>query len=198
MEERVSRHKHSASDNFFVEHDVPRAVSWPITPGEAFVIDFNAPQKVQTVVSPRVVPFRAFVEMHPPPVAPPSAWTEKTQGMLEEKLEAQASKRRVTIRNDNAGKHIKELYTVKNKEDIKHEETVSLLGTQLKRLNKGFEILPAGTLHDQSFARDFGYVKTPLRETSNEAMKPQKDQKGNRLNSGVHWSSIEATRRLAV
>ncbi|KAK5956528.1 hypothetical protein OHC33_002013 [Knufia fluminis] len=198
-EEKSFGHKHSASDSFFVDTETTRAVSWPITPGEVLV-NFNAPQKVQTMTSPHVVPFRAFVEMHPPPKsspkAPPSAWTDRTQGMLDEKLEAQAPKKRITIRNNHAGKNARELYTLTNNEEDKDEdENFSLLGTQLRRINKGFEILPAGSLDEPSPVKDFGYSKEPLREKSNDS-KPRKLQKRSRSRSMEHRTSLDTVRHV--
>lgn len=115
VEEKIPKHRHSTSDNKLLEQGNTRAASWPIAPGEVLV-DFNAPKKVQTKTSPHAVPFRTFVEMHPPPKAspkaPPSAWTDRTQGLVEEQLETQTSKKGVTIKNNHAWKTARELYTV--------------------------------------------------------------------------------------
>lgn len=201
VEEKASRHKHSSSDSWVVEPEPNRAVSWPITPGEVLV-DFNAPQKVQTMTSPHVVPFRAFVEMHPPPKAPPkappSAWTDRTQGMLDEKLEAQIPKKRITIKNNYAGRNAGNLYTVVNEgEDKDEDENFTLLGTQLRRVNKGFEILPAGSLREASSIKDFGYAAEPLRETSN-ASKPRKLQKRSRSKSTEGRTSLDTVQHTKL
>lgn len=194
-EEKVSRHKHSSSDSWVVEPEPTRAVSWPITPGEVLV-DFNAPQKIQTMTSPHVVPFRAFVEMHPPPKAPPkappSAWTDRTQGMLDEKLEAQVPKNRIIIKNNYAGMTAGNSYSVMNDRKAKDEdENLTLFGTQLRRVNKGFEILPAGSLKDAKAVKDFGYATEPLRESSN-AHQPRKLQKRSRSRSTEGRTSLDA------
>jgi len=197
--EKTSRHKHSGSDNISLGHDVPRAVSWPITPGEAFIVDFNGLQKVQTMKTPDIVPLRAFIEMHPSSKAPPSAWTDKTQGMLDEKLEAQqGSKRRITIKNDNSSIPTQQLHGITNSEDIKNAEAVSLLGTQQRKINKGFEILPAGTFQDQSFAKRSENSKISLEEASNGMVRSKKLQKRNRSSSGSRHNAVETIPRIAV
>jgi len=193
--ENVPRHKHSSSDSWVVEPEPTRAVSWPITPGE-LLVDFNAPQKIQTMTSPHVVPFRAFVEMHPPPKAPPkappSAWTDRTQGMLDEKLEAQVPKNRIIIKNNHAGMTAGNSYSAMNDREGKDEdENLTLLGTQLRRVNKGFEILPAGSLKEAKAVKDFGYATEPLRESSN-AHKPRKLQKRSRSRSMEGRTSLDA------
>ena len=199
LEEKMLGHKPSASDSFFVESENTRAVSWPITPGEVLV-DFNAPRKVQTMTSPHVVPFKAFVEMHPPPKAsmqaPPSAWTDRTQGMLEDKLEAQAPKKRITIQNNHTNRSAGKPYTVTTAEDNKDEdENFALLGTQLRQINKGFEILPAGSLNEPAPVKDFGHSKEPLRESSNDS-KPRKLQKRTRSRSTEARTSLDTVRHI--
>jgi len=201
VEDKASRHKHSSSDSWVVEPEPTRAVSWPITPGEVLV-DFNAPQKVQTMTSPHVVPFRAFVEMHPPPKAPPkappSAWADRMQGMLDEKLEAQIPKKRITIKNNHAGRNAGNLYTVVNQEEDKDEdENFTLFGTQLRRVNKGFEVLPAGSLRDASSIKDFGRAAEPLRETSN-ASKPRKLRKRSRSKSTEGRTSLDTVQHTKL
>lgn len=197
FEESKPRHKHTNSDSILPGHEAARAVSWPITPGEALIIDFNAPQKVQTMKSPPVVPFRAHIETHTTTKTAPSAWTNRTQGMLDEKLEVQDTKRKITTVNNDTGKPQREASAIANQKAAKkEEETVSLLGTQQRRVNSGFEILPAGTLYDEHFAEEFGFLKQPLRETSNETAKPRKLQKRNRSNSRDRRISVETMRRI--
>lgn len=187
LDERVMGHKHSASDQIVPEHETTRAVSWPITSGEVLV-DFKATQKVQTKTSPHVIPFRAFVEMHQPSKVstklPPSAWTERTQGMLEEKLESQAPRRKITIKNDPGNKKENESRTLTRKNELEDgEELASLLGTQARRVNKGFEVLPAGSLNKAEPVRDFGYETDSSRNSNDEKSRPKKLQKRNRSRS---------------
>ncbi|KAK5104065.1 hypothetical protein LTS08_001949 [Lithohypha guttulata] len=204
-EHRSLGHKHSTSENGIItEQENTRAVSWPITSGEVLV-NFNATQKVQTQTSPHVVPFRAFVEMHPPPKSPlrspPSAWTEKTQGLLEEKLEAaQAPRKRVVIRNSNTTDEIpkKQLYVVSNREPYKSEqESASWLGDQSHRVSHGFEVLPVGKLEEPSLVKEFGYLKEALQETSNDS-KPRKLQRRNRSSSRERPGLVDGTRQIMV
>lgn len=203
LDEKSLGHKHNNSDYTVSDHETTRAVSWPITSGEVLV-DFSAPQKIKTKTSPRVVPFRAFIETHQPSKtsikAPPSAWTERTQGMLEDKLESQAPKKRITIKNDHTDKDVKELYTVTtNRHDVKdEEETASLLGTQIRRINKGFEVLPAGSLGRPERTKDFGYDKDCVRE-ANETSRPRKLQKKSRSRSrDSQKSSLETVLHVEV
>lgn len=177
-----SGHKHSTSEHTVPEHEITRAVSWPITSGEVLV-DFKAPRQVQPMTSPRVVPFRAVLETQTPPRgsvrAPPSAWTERTQGMLDEKLEFQASKRRITIKNSHGSKDVKDSNTNNNVKDARgREETTSLLGTQRRQINKGFEILPAGSLENfRPMDLNSGNAKEVSRNASDKTSKPKKLRK---------------------
>ncbi len=116
--------------------------------------------------------------------------------MLDEKLEAQVPKKRITIKNNHAGKNAREVYTVTvNEEDKDEDENFSLLGTQLRRINKGFEILPAGSLDASSPVKDFGYSKGPLREASNDS-KPRKLQKRSRSRSTEGRTSFDTARHI--
>lgn len=203
LDEKSLGHKHSASDYTVSDHETTRAVSWPITSGEVLV-DFSAPHKIKTKTSPRVVPFRAFIETHQPSKpsvkAPPSAWTERTQGMLEEKLESQAPKKRITIKNDHPDKDANDLHTVTKRSNTEDkEETTSLLGTQVRRINKGFEVLPAGSLGRPELVEDFGYDTESVRGTSNEISRPRKLQKKSRSRSrDSQKSSIETVLHVEV
>lgn len=203
LDEKSLGHKHTNSDYTVSDHETTRAVSWPITSGEVLV-DFSAPQKIKTKTSPRVVPFRALIETHQPSKpsvkAPPSAWTERTQGMLEDKLESQAPKKRITIKNDHADNDVKELHTVTNRNNTKDdEETASLLGTQIRRINKGFEVLPAGSLGRPEPTKDFGYEKESVREIFNETSRPRKLQKKSRSRSrDSQKSSLETVLHVEV
>lgn len=203
LDEKSLGHKHSTSDHTASDHESTRAVSWPITSGEVLV-DFTAPQKTKIKVSPLIVPFRAIVETHQPSKisvkVPPSAWTDRTQGMLEEKLESQGPKKRITIKNDRTDKDAKELFTVTNRNNAEVEqETASLLGTQVRRINKGFEVLPAGSLGRSELTKDFGYEKESIQETSHDTSRPRKLQKKSRSRSRESQrSSIETARHVEV
>lgn len=207
---KSSSHKRSVSDsNSTVESENSRAVSWPITAGEVLG-DVQASQKVQTKSSPHVVPFRAFVEMHPPPKTlpstPPSAWTDKTQGMLDEKLEAaQIPKKKIVIRhksesgNENAKK---QLYIVSNGTPPKQkQDRTSQLSTQSRKVNSGFEVLPAGTLEKEEeeppLTMEFGYLKQALREASNDS-KPRKLRKRDRSRSRESCPSVDTVHHIGV
>ena len=199
-DDKAGKHKHSASDTTVNDIETTRAVSWPITQGEVLV-DFTAPRKVQTGIGPNIVPFRAFVEMHPPPnstpKAPPSAWTEKTQDLLDEKLQAQTPKKRSTIKNNSVvTRNAKELYIISSRESSKDEqEAASLLGTQSRKINDGFEILPAGTLEESLCVKDFGFENKPLQESSNNS-RPRKLQKRNRSLSRERRTSLDTVPRI--
>lgn len=199
---KASAHKHSASDNIILEQESTRAVSWPITSGEVLV-DFKATQKVETQTSPHIMPFRAFVERHPPPKptckAPPSAWTKRTQGLMNEKLEAQSPKKRITIKNNSVKQATKELYILSSSDEPPlDEQEVSIFGSQFRCANDGFQVLPAGSLTEQSAIKDFGYSKEPLREMSNDVGKPRKLQKRNRSSSRDSRSSTDTARYVTA
>lgn len=183
---KTPSHKHSVSDHTVSEPEVMRAVSWPTSPGEVLV-DFNAPQRIQTKTSPHVVPFRAIVETHQPSKQPsklpPSAWTERTQELMDDKLESMTPRRSITITNDHNLKSMKG-YTIANAADIKDEaEIASVLGAQARKVNKGFEVLPAGFFTKSEPVKDFGYEAGLAPVNSQEISRPKKLQKRNRSRS---------------
>lgn len=197
-----SAHKHSASDSIVSEQESARAVSWPITNGEVLV-EFNATQKVQTKTSPHVVPFKAFVETHPPPIsktvrAPPSAWTAKTQGLLEEKVEMQAPKKRITIKNQDPNKTSQRYVISSSRSPKKVPDGTSVLGTQSCGTNSGSEVLPTGKFNEPIEVKDFGCTSGPLREASNEIGRSRNVQKGSRSSSRGNRNSFETSRQIRV
>lgn len=196
LDEKTSSHKHSVSDHTVSEPEITRAVSWPITPGEVLV-DFNAPQKVETKSSPDFVPYRAIVEVHKPSKhtskLPPSAWTQRTQGLLEDKLESEGPKRTIIIKNDTGNRSAKE-YIITSNKDVKNKtEVASLLGTQARQINKGFEVLPAGSLTKGEPFKDFGYEPGAGRVYSSETSRPKRLQKRNRSRSRSKESRKSST-----
>ena len=200
----TSKHKHSSSETTSSEPEPIRAVSWPITNGEVLV-DFNAPQKTQTKISPQVVPFRAFIEMHPPPPQslakmPPSAWTGRTQELLNGKLDASKNRKRITIKSSEANQSSSDKWTTSpllSTDETDINGSVSSRGTRTRNINDGFEVLPAGTLNASFNVKDFGYSRKPLSETSNETRKSRKLQKRSRSSSSERRSSIDTIRRIS-
>lgn len=186
-----SVHKHAIAKHLLLDSENGRAISWPITAGE-ILVNVEASQRVQTMTSPSVVPFRAFVEMHPPPPTkvPPSAWTARTQGLMDEKVQVCQQvpfRKRITISNNAS------VFTSKPSDDhpVDVAENLSMLGTQTRTINAGFEVLPAGTLEAEHSGRILDVVRHPLGETSNDTSKPRKLRK--RSVSQYRRPSVEST-----
>lgn len=184
-----SVHEHTVSKHLLLDSENTRAVSWPIMAGE-ILVNFEPSQKVQTMTSPQVVPFRAFVEMHPPPPtkAPPSAWTARTQGLMDDKLHVcqriPPSRKRVTISNNSPFR----ISTPLDGATADVEEKFSTLSTQTRTVNAGFEVLPAGALDFEKSARVFSFARRPLGEKSNDTSKPRK----------LHKRSLSRDRRPSL
>lgn len=63
-----------------------RSVSWPVAKKEV-IVNMTVPHgKPQRRVSPAAIPYSASVEQHPPPKSCPSAWTDRTSELMNEKL----------------------------------------------------------------------------------------------------------------
>ena len=119
---------------------LPRVNSWPAISPES--------QPQPGSLDPKAVPFRAFVEKHPPPSknfkAPPSAWSDRTQELMTDKLLALRKKTEALPSEENIRPSI--------------ERTLSLENKVTRRVNNGFEIHPAGSLEQPKPPKEFGMI----------------------------------------
>lgn len=196
-------HKHSVSESTTTEHEPTRAVSWPITSGEVLV-DFSAHQQIQTKTSPHVVPFRACIEMQTAckgvTKTPPSAWTDRTQDLLEGKLDSRPQSKRITIGNVRANKDIQDKCKDIKKSDTNHkQETISLLGTKTCHDSTGFELPPSVPLKASEPSNNSYCARYSSHGSLEETSKPKKLQKKDRPRSrNRRGSSTETVRRVKV
>ena len=138
----------------------PRTVSWPSSKSGSSA----TPLKIEH----EVVPLPSFVEGDSGATkAPPTAWTQRTDDLVGEKLEEAKAKTMTS--------------------------TVSLTPANLSHLNenhrvinKGFEVLPAGTLAKPAAVKEFGLCpEQSIKLVSDGDKKPtRKLQKRNRSRSG--------------
>lgn len=193
-EQQPNSQQSSSVPNLVEEQATHRAISWPITNGEVLG-NVNASQKIQTMSSPYVVPFRAFVETHPPPRAPPSAWTDKTQERLDEKLKTEP-KRHIVITNtkNNATTSSTNRNTRGETENGKAEQRFPLVNTQTRSINSGFEVLPAGSSGLTGPVKEFNSRSNSLPEQKVENVRPKKLQKRNRSGSRGKRTSTDGVR----
>lgn len=137
------------------EQQASRAVSWPVTNNE-IVLNMTVPHnKPIRKASPHVVPFRAFVEMHPPPKACPSAWTEKTQDRMEEKIQRAKRFSNYTVTNSKHSRSSSTNSSLSTPETPLSSDNISIYSRVTRKVNDGFELLPAGTLDKPTPVKDF-------------------------------------------
>ncbi|KAK5465097.1 hypothetical protein LTS15_001660 [Exophiala xenobiotica] len=137
---------------------------------------------------PKPVPFRAFVESLPTTKPPPSAWTGKTQARVDAKLPASSKG------SDTASKV--SMHTPKSSisstttAPTSPTDSVSIPNIRTRKINDGFEVLPAGTLEKGPNVKEFGLWP----ENQSVSKKPKKLQKRSRSSSGSRRSSMESRR----
>lgn len=139
-----------------------RTVSWPTS-----TADFR---QMRTSLNPKAVPFRAFVQQHPPPSrtprTPPSAWSARTQELMTEKLEAMTKP-----------------YPPIQENRSPVDEMLSYANSSSRGVNHGFEVPPAGTLTHPVPIQDFGFQPAPAKGEDDPPRARRKLRKRNRSGS---------------
>ncbi|KAK4939628.1 hypothetical protein LTR10_020128 [Elasticomyces elasticus] len=177
----------SPSDSSDSDASSAHALSWPRDTGVV-----NLGQRVhgreQRIEGPKPVPFRAFVESLPTTKAPPSAWTDKTQARVHAKLPAPSkgsdTSSRVSMHTSESS--ISSTTTA----PTLATESVSITNTRSRKINNGFELLPAGALIKEPSVKEFGLWPEPRVAER----KPKKLQKRPPSTSASRRSSSDSGR----
>ncbi|EXJ68119.1 uncharacterized protein A1O5_08734 [Cladophialophora psammophila CBS 110553] len=178
----------SISDSEDSDDSASRALSWPPRNG-SINLGKQFSRRAKRMEGPRPVPFRAFVESIPTTTLPPSAWTEKTQARLDAKI---LPSPRTSDTSSKASLHTPSSSTSSTSATATTSPpgSVSIANTRSRKVNDGFEILPAGTVEKGPRVKDFGMGQ----EDAEMRKKPKKLQKRSRSRSGSRPSSIESRR----
>ena len=122
----------------------PRTLSWPSRQNPVRLSQ-KLPKKAERRTSPPAVPQRASFETQSLSKACPSAWTSRTHELLQEKLTENRSVQPDDVSTLPSMTSSTTLSTV-----IASAEPVSIPNTQTRKINSGFEVLPAGTHEKES------------------------------------------------
>lgn len=187
----------SASDSEDSDSSSNRVLSWP--PRTANMnLGRQLSHRVKRMECPQPVPFRAFVESLPTPKAPPSAWTEKTQAKIEAKTPTRTDMKvsnssRASDTISKTSTHTRNSSTSSTSVTIPNSPTdlPSIPSTRYRKINDGFEILPAGSLEKEPRVKEFG---TWHENSKTSKKKSKKLQKRARSDSESRRSSVESHR----
>ncbi|KAI1629848.1 hypothetical protein EDD37DRAFT_604721 [Exophiala viscosa] len=177
----------SVSDSEDSDASSARTLSWPRDNG-VMNLGQRLHGKAQRAEGSKPVPFRAFVESLPTSKAPPSAWTDKTQARLHAKLPmpAKGSSTSSRVSTDTSEASISSTTTA----PTSSVESISITSTRTRKINGGFEVLPAGALAKETSVKEFGLRPEPRVAQK----KPKKLQKRPPSVSASRRSSSESER----
>lgn len=181
----------SASDSEDSDSSTSRALSWP-SRSSNINLGKQLSRQVKKMDGPSPIPFRAFVESLPTSKPPPSAWTEKTQARVNAKVPA-SSKASDTTSKVSMHSPTSSTSSTSNTIPTTATDSISIANTRSRKINNGFELLPAGTLEKGPKVKDLGTGH----ENTQESKKPKKLQKRSRSGSGSRRNSTE-THRLST
>ncbi len=180
-----------ASDSDDSDDSASRALSWPTRNGTMH-LGKQISRRVQRMEGPRPIPFRAFVESLPTSKPPPSAWTGKTQARMEARLpssRASDTTSKTSRHTPNSSTGSTTTATAATASPPSPLELVSIANTRSRKVNDGFEVLPAGTFEKEPKIKEFGTWHDDLEAQK----KPKKLQKRTRSDSASR-SSTESRR----
>jgi hypothetical protein len=181
----------SASDSEDSDSSSNRSLSWPARPGQ---INFGKQlsRRAQQMEGPKPIPFRAFVESLPATKPPPSAWTDKTQALVASKAPVPRSLNPKDTRSTKS--HTPTSSTSSSSTTVlgstKSHESISIANTKSRKINEGFELLPAGALEKEPAVKEFGLW--PANSTLPKRSK--KLRKRSASNASSQKSSVEGKR----
>ncbi|OQU96808.1 hypothetical protein CLAIMM_02836 [Cladophialophora immunda] len=178
----------SLSDSEDSDDSASRALSWPTRNG-SINLGKQFSRRAKRMEGPRPVPFRAFVESLPTTKPPPSAWTEKTQARVDAKI-LPSPKTSETASNTSLHSPSSSTSSMSATTTTSPAGSLSIANTRSRKVNAGFEILPAGTLEKGPKVKDFGNRHEELEMRK----KPKKLKKRSRSSSGSRRSSTESRR----
>lgn len=177
----------SASDSEDSDCSSTRALSWPPVTS-TLSMGKQLSRKPQRLEGPKLVSCHALVESSQGTKIPPSAWTDKTQARVDAKMPSSSKG------SDTASKlstHTPNSSVSSNATTpTSPTDTVSIANTRSRRINEGFELLPAGTLEKGPIVKEFGLWP----ENERGPKKPGKLQKRSRSHSESRRSSTESRR----
>jgi hypothetical protein len=153
-----------------------RATSWPEQ--DNIRLGKTTQQKARKVEAASVEPEKAVVELRPLPKPCPSAWTDRTQELFEDSMN----------RNVSAGESLvtpslcsdttlSTEHPTKNRLSIENKTT--------RKVNEGFEVLPAGSLQKQAGLKVISIWPDISSEAQDKKKKPKKLQKRHRRSSSA-------------
>ncbi|KIW09870.1 hypothetical protein PV08_11971 [Exophiala spinifera] len=148
-------------------------------------------RRVEKLEGPKPVPFKAFVESLPAPKPPPSAWTNKTQVRVDAKLpeSSKGSETASQFSKHTPNSSISSTCTTPTSPTT----SISIVNTRTRKVNSGFEVLPAGTLEKGLDVKQFGvWAENPSITISRKPRKLQKRR--SRSSSSSRRSSAESAR----
>lgn len=161
---------------------VLRTISWPPTDSSMRLGQTNL-QKAERRVSPPAVPQHASIEAQPATKPCPSAWSSRTRQLMKEKL---AENRLNSSIPNSTLPSMTSSSTLATK--TAPTEDLSIPNTQARKVNEGFEVLPAGSLEKEPPVKIFGLRPTTLTARSDHK-KPNKLRKRSR---SVSTSSVSS------
>ncbi|OAL25600.1 hypothetical protein AYO20_10441 [Fonsecaea nubica] len=179
----------SLSDSEDSDDSASRTLSWPARNG-SMNLGKQFSRRAKRMEGPRPVPFRAFVDALPTAKPPPSAWTDKTQARVDAKIPPSA-KTSETASNTSRHTPSSSRSSTSATATTSPTDSLSIANTRSRKINDGFEVLPAGTLEKGPKVKDFG----TRHEDLDMRKKPKKLKKRPHSDSGSRRSSTESGRR---
>ncbi|OAG39933.1 hypothetical protein AYO21_05806 [Fonsecaea monophora] len=179
----------SLSDSEDSDDSASRTLSWPARNG-SLNLGKQFSRRAKRMEGPRPVPFCAFVDALPTAKPPPSAWTDKTQARVDAKI-LPSAKTSETASNTSRHTPSSSRSSTSATATTSPTDSLSIANTRSRKINDGFEVLPAGTLEKGPKVKDFG----TRHEDLDMRKKPKKLKKRPHSDSGSRRSSTESGRR---
>ena len=176
-----STEKGSASDE---DASPLRNLSWPKR-DNSVRLSQKLPQKAEKHMSPPVVSQKASVETPQLSSAPPSAWTSRTGELMKGKLGENRLPEADTFSTLPSMTSSTTLSTV-----TAPIQMVSITNKQTRRINNGFELLPAGTFDRDPSFKVLSLWPATVADRPSAKRKPSKLQKRSRSDSISSGSSF--------
>lgn len=161
-----------------------RTLTWPKRDA-SIRLSQKLPRKVEQHKSPPAVSQRASIESQLRSTAPPSAWSSRTQQLVKEKLGQNRLPEADTMSTLPSITSSTTLSTV-----TVPLEMVSITNKQTRRVNEGFEVLPAGTFDTGPTIKILGPWPATVADRPSVMKKPNKLRKRSRAGSTSSASSF--------
>lgn len=165
-----------------------RTVSWPANNNVR--LSKKPVQPPSQVATAPFVPQGEIVATHFPPKPCPSAWTGRTQDMLDDQL----------LRNVSAGDTLATpslCSDATSSTPSTTDDRISIENKTARKINQGFEILPAGSLQKQADLKVNSVWPEASSETDDKKKKPKKLQKRQRRSSSASSRELRSSSESA-